>query len=163
MLFTVATAGVADVHVPPDVVFVKVVVEPIHALVVPPIAANTGSGLTVITELTLLLHPLVVTVYVMVLVPELTPVTTPLALTVATAVLLDVHTPKAVALVKVVVDPAHSVVDPVIDATTGNGFTVTVVTELVALHPVEVTVTLYDVVLVGVTVMEAVVAPVFHK
>ena len=47
--------------------------------------------------------------------------------------------------------------------TTGNGFTVTVVTELVALHPFEVTVTLYDVVLVGVTVMEAVVAPVFHK
>ena len=36
MLFTVATAGVADVHVPPDVVFVKVVVEPIHELVVPP-------------------------------------------------------------------------------------------------------------------------------
>jgi len=47
--------------------------------------------------------------------------------------------------------------------TTGKGFTVTVVTELVALHPFEVTVTLYDVVLVGVTVMEAVVAPVFHK
>ena len=136
MLFTVATAGVADVHVPPDVVFVKLVVEPIHALVVPPIAANTGSGLTVITELTLVLHPLVVTVYVMVLVPELTPVTTPLALTVATAVLLDVHTPKAVALVKVVVEPAHTVVDPVIDATTGNALIVTVVvTELIQPEP----------------------------
>ena len=141
MLFTVATAGVADVQVPPDVVFVKLVVEPIHALVVPPMAANTGSGLTVIMELTLVLHPLVVTVYVIVLVLELTPVTTPPELTVATAILLDVHPPEGVALVNVVVDPAHTVEDPVID-TTGNGFTVTVVTELVALHPFEVTVTL---------------------
>ena len=136
MLFTVATASVADVHVPPDVLFVKVVVEPIQALVEPPIAANTGSGLTVITELTLVLHPLVVTVYVIVLVPDVTPVTTPLALTVATAVLLDVHTPKAVALVNVVVDPAHTVAEPVIDATTGKAMIVTVVvTELIQPEP----------------------------
>ena len=47
--------------------------------------------------------------------------------------------------------------------TTGNGFTVTVVTELVALHPFEVTVTLYDVVLVGVTVIADDVDPSLHK
>ena len=57
MLFTVATAGVADVHVPPDVVFVKVVVEPIHALVVPPIAANTGKALIVTVVVTELIQP----------------------------------------------------------------------------------------------------------
>ena len=47
--------------------------------------------------------------------------------------------------------------------TTGNWFTVTVLTALVALQPFAVTVTLYDVVLVGVTVIEALVAPVLHK
>ena len=46
MLFTVATALLLDVHVPPAVLFVKVVVEPTHAFVVPPIAANTGNALT---------------------------------------------------------------------------------------------------------------------
>ena len=69
----------------------------------------------------------------MVVLPAATPVTTPVdALTVAVAVLLDVHTPEAVALVKVVVDPAHALVVPVMAATTGKALIVTVaVTELV--------------------------------
>jgi hypothetical protein len=47
--------------------------------------------------------------------------------------------------------------------TTGNWFTVTVVTKLVAEHPfASVIVTLYDVVAYGVTVIAAVVAPVLH-
>ena len=45
----------------------------------------------------------------------------------------------------------------------GNWFTLTVVTALVAVHPLlSVIVTLYDVVAFGVTVIAAVVAPVLH-
>ena len=47
--------------------------------------------------------------------------------------------------------------------TLGNWLTITVVTALVEEHPFAVTVTLYDVVLTGDTVMDAVVAPVLHK
>ena len=47
--------------------------------------------------------------------------------------------------------------------TTGNWFTFTVVTVLVAEHPLSVTVTLYDVVLVGVTVIDDDVDPSLHK
>ena len=47
--------------------------------------------------------------------------------------------------------------------TTGNWSTFTVVTELVAEHPLSVTVTLYDVVLVGVTVIACDVDPSLHK
>jgi len=53
---------------------------------------------------------------VIVVVPAVTPVTTPVEeLIVATAVLLDVQTPFAVVLDKVVVDPVHTAVVPVID------------------------------------------------
>lgn len=78
-----------------------------------------------------------------VVVPAVTPVTTPVEeLIVATAVLLDVHTPPVVVLDNVVVDPAHTAVVPVIDATVGNAVTVTAVAALVVEHPVEfVTVT----------------------
>jgi len=79
----------------------------------------------------------------MVVVPAVTPVTTPVeALMVANAVLLDVQTPLAVVLDNVVVDPVHTAVVPVIDATTGNAVTLTVVAALVVEHPFElVTVT----------------------
>lgn len=74
--------------------------------------------------------------YVIVVVPAVTPVTTPVEeLIVATAVLLDVHTPPVVVLDNVVVDPEHTDVVPVIDATTGKAVTVTVVAELVVEHP----------------------------
>ena len=42
--FTVATAVLADVHAPPEVVFVNVVVEPTHAFKTPPIGASVGNG-----------------------------------------------------------------------------------------------------------------------
>jgi hypothetical protein len=66
----------------------------------------------------------------MVVVPAATPVTTPEALTVATAVLEEDHVPPAVTSARVVVDPAQTVVVPVIAATTGSALTVTVVEEL---------------------------------
>ena len=53
----------------------------------------------------------------------------------ATAVLLDVQTPLAVVLDNVVVDPVHTAVVPVIDATTGNAVTLTAVAALVVEHP----------------------------
>jgi len=73
---------------------------------------------------------------VIVVVPAVTPVTTPVEeLIDATAVLLDVQTPLAVVLDNVVVDPVHTAVVPVIDATTGNAVTVTAVAALVDEHP----------------------------
>jgi hypothetical protein len=53
----------------------------------------------------------------------------------ATDGLLDVQTPLAVVLDNVVVEPVHTAVVPVIDATTGNAVTVTAVAELVDEHP----------------------------
>ena len=47
--------------------------------------------------------------------------------------------------------------------TSGTAFTVTVVTGLVAVQLLFVTDTLYDVVLVGVTLIDAVVSPLLHK
>jgi hypothetical protein len=62
-------------------------------------------------------------------VPAATPVTTPEAFTVATEVLEDDQVPPAVTSARVVVDPAQTVVVPVIAATTGRALTVTVVVE----------------------------------
>ena len=67
--------------------------------------------------------------------PADTPLTTPPALIVATAVLLDDHVPPVVALAKVVVEPAHTPVLPVIEATVGSGVTVTAVAAEVVEHP----------------------------
>ena len=44
--FTVATVASSLVHTPPDVVLVKIVVDPTHALFVPPMAASVGNALT---------------------------------------------------------------------------------------------------------------------
>ena len=71
-----------------------------------------------------------------VVVPAVTPVTTPVEeLIVATAVLLDVQTPPVVVLDNVVVDPEHTAVVPVIEATVGNVVTVTAVAALVDEQP----------------------------
>ena len=130
--FIVATAPVADVQTPPAVVLVSVVVDPIHALAVPPIAASVGKAFTLTVACAVEIHPFVVTVYVIVAVPAATPVTNPVeASTVATA-LDDDQTPPAVALVNVVAEPAHTSVVPLIAATTGRALTVTAcVTKLV--------------------------------
>jgi hypothetical protein len=74
-------------------------------------------------------------VYVIVTLPATRPVTTPVELTVATAVSLDDQAPPVVAVANCVVNPEHTFVAPVIAATVGNGFTVTVVAVDVAEHP----------------------------
>lgn len=63
--------------------------------------------------------------------PVAIPVTIPKPETVATAVLLLLHIPPAVASLRAIVAPAHTVVGPVI--ADGKGFTVTTV---VMLQPV---------------------------
>jgi hypothetical protein len=65
----------------------------------------------------------------MVVVPAATPVMTPPE-TVATEVLLEVQVPPAVASVRSVVDPAQTLVVPVMAATVGRALTVTVVLTL---------------------------------
>ena len=134
---TVATVASDDVHVPPVVADANCVVKPEHTFVAPVIAATVGNGLTVTVVDTDEVQPLpLVTVYVMVVVPAATPVTTPFASIVAVAVFALDHTPPAVVLDNVVVEPAQTDVVPVIEATTGKLLIVTVVvTELV--HPLE--------------------------
>lgn len=58
--------------------------------------------------------------------PPATPVTIPAASTVATAVVALVHVPLPVVSASDVVDPAHTVVMPVIAPTAGSGFTVAI-------------------------------------
>ena len=53
----VATAAVPLVHTPPEVALVKLVVEPTQALVLPLIAATTGSAFTVIVVLSEVTQP----------------------------------------------------------------------------------------------------------
>ncbi len=62
--------------------------------------------------------------------PAATPVTTPEALTVATVVFEEDQVPPVVTSARVVVDPAQTVVVPVMPATTGRALTVTIVVEL---------------------------------
>jgi hypothetical protein len=59
---TVATAAFDVVHTPPDVVLVKIVLDPIHAFIVPPIAARTGNAFTLTVACAFAVHPFVVTV-----------------------------------------------------------------------------------------------------
>ena len=62
----------AEVQVPPAVVLVKIVLDPTHAFVVPPIAASVGNAFTLTTTASVLLQLFVVpvTVYVVVVVGE---------------------------------------------------------------------------------------------
>ena len=66
----------------------------------------------------------------MVAVPAATPVTMPEELTVATAVLLEDHVPPEVASFRSVVDPAQTLVVPVMAATIGRALMVTVAVTL---------------------------------
>ena len=92
---TVATEGEPLVHVPPAVVFARVVVVPTHADVIPVMTVNTGGAFTVSDCCAVTVPPQPpVMVYKMLQVPAATAVTTPEeALTVAKVVLLLLQAP----------------------------------------------------------------------
>jgi hypothetical protein len=124
---TVAIAVFDELHTPPVVELDSVVVDATQTEVIPVIGATTGNALIVTVAVTELVQPFAfVYVYVIVLVPAVTPVTTPvIEFTVATAALLLVHTPPAVVLVNVDIEPSHNVVVPAIADKTGRPFTIT--------------------------------------
>ncbi len=147
---TVATAVLLLSQVPP-VVGDKVVVAPTHTEV-DPVILTVGLTIVVMADVGSETHPVVVFVNVNVAVPGATPVTTPALVTVAKAVLLLTHVPPVVGE-RVVVDPTQTAEAPVI-LTVGLGLTVTVILK-VPVHPLEsVTVTIYVVVVTGLTVLE---------
>jgi hypothetical protein len=116
---------------------VNVTDPPAQNVVAPPaVIVAVVPAFTFTVAVTEFVHPFAsVMLYVIVAVPAVTPVTTPVADTVATAVFDDVHVPPVVADANCVVKPEHTFVAPVIAATVGNGFTVTVVAVDVAEHP----------------------------
>ena len=128
--FTVATAVLLLLHVPPIVPFVvKVAVVPVQSVALPVMVPALTFGSTVI-EMKLdtgLPQPLL-TVYVISAVPAVTPVTSPVeAFTVATAVLLLLHAPPVVPLlVNVTGLLIHSGVVPVMVPAVTFGLTVKV-------------------------------------
>ena len=104
---TVATDVLLLVHVPPGVVFVKVVVAPAHTDEEAGLMTG-GAAMTVTGFVTL--HP--ATVYVIVANPVPIPVTIPVLPTVATEVLLLVHVPPEVASDNKSVVPMQIVAPP---------------------------------------------------
>jgi hypothetical protein len=120
-LLIVATDVLLLTHVP-SVIGLTVVVPPIHNEVLAPVIFVVGRALTVIALVASDGQSVVLLVKVNVAEPPLTPVTTPPFVTVATALLLLAHVPLVVGL-KVVVEPSHIVLAPVI-LTLGFEFTV---------------------------------------
>lgn len=108
-------------HVPPALAFVSIALLPAHTLIAPPIEA--GSAFTTTDAV---VRQLVGRVYVIVVLPALMPLTTPVLLIVADEGLLLLQIPPALALDKVVVEPAHTAGVPAIAAGSGRTFTVAV-------------------------------------
>jgi hypothetical protein len=116
-LVTVATVLSLLTHVPP--------VEGLNVMVAPMHKVGDGVltvGCCMVTELVVLLQPVVASVKVNVTTPADTPVAKPALVTVATALLLLTHAPPEAGL-KFMVAPAQSVVEGAL--TVGSGFIVT--------------------------------------
>jgi len=119
---TAATPGEPDVHVPPDGVPVRLVVEPTQVTAGPVI---TGCAFTV--TVVVVKQP-VDNIKVMTTTPGATPVTTPVAEpTVAIVVLLLVHTPTEGVAFSTTVPPTHTDGPGVVAMITGLALTVIVV------------------------------------
>jgi len=116
----VAIEVVPLLQVPPLVESLNAVVNPVHTTAVPVIA---GTAVTVIVVIRM--HP-VLSIYVMMAVPVLMPAAIPVdEPMVAIPLLLLVQIPPETELFKVVVEPIHAIVAPVI--TGGREFTVTII------------------------------------
>jgi hypothetical protein len=122
--FTVAFALLL-VHLPPVVVFVSVIFEPMHTALEPDMTATVDKAFTVILFVTLALQLFeFVTVYVIVAEPADTPVTSPVVSSTVAFALLLVHLPPVVVFVSVIFEPTHTAIEPDILATVGKAFTV---------------------------------------
>ena len=122
---TEATAELLELHTPPDVLSVSVIVEPVQAVAGPFIAWGADGVDVTINETVVNVEPQpLVTIYEITAAPTVTPVTDPLAFTVATEVLLELQTPPEVASLRVVDVPTQVVGVPEMAATDGVVFTV---------------------------------------
>jgi hypothetical protein len=144
-LFTVASEVNTLLHVPPEVVSVRVILEPTHTEFGPVIVpALVGVLPTVIVLVAFVVPQTLVFEYVMTAVPGLTPVTTPVLLILATAVLLLLQVPSVAVSVSKMVEPVQTNERPEMALSTGAVFTVTSVPTDVSVQPNDVvTVTLY--------------------
>jgi hypothetical protein len=110
---TVATAGVALLHVPPAVVLVHIPELPIHKGDTPVMVWAIGAVIVTVFVV-VLTQPPTVTEYVITDVPAVTPVTDPVAaFTVALAGVALLHVPPAVVLVHMPELPIHNGDTPV--------------------------------------------------
>ena len=104
----VATAVLVLLQVPPEVASLNVVVKPTHTVEVPEIAAGKGLTVTLVTAR----HP-VLSTYEITATPPVIPVTVPeVASMVAIAVLELLHVPPPGRSVRKVMEPAQTVVVP---------------------------------------------------
>jgi len=102
-----ATRGLLLLQTPPADVSVRVLVVPVHKVVLPPMVPATAAGLTVTDAVEASVPHAFTTEYDMMAEPADTPVTTPVALTVATAALVLLQVPPVAASVKVRFDPTQ--------------------------------------------------------
>lgn len=125
--FTVAAAVLLLLQLPPPVpLLVNIAVAAAHSVLAPLTVPALGRLPTVTTTDALTVPHTEVTVYLIVELPAATPVTTPVvAFTVAAAVLVLLQVPPPVpSLDKVVVEPVHRKVVPLIVPAFGSGLTV---------------------------------------
>src|ERR1700744_4787479 len=122
----VATVLSLEVHVPPLVASVSVMMLPAQTVLLPRIGAVVGGALTVTVVVWLLEQMPFVMVYVMVTVPTALPVTLPAASIVAIVLSLEVQVPPLVASVNVIVLPAQTILLPRIGTVVGVALTATV-------------------------------------
>lgn len=125
--FTVAAAVLLLLQLPPPVpLLANIAVAPAHNAEAPLTVPALGRLPTVTTADAVTVPQAEVTVYLMVEVPAEIPVTTPLEFTVAAEVLVLLQLPPVVpSLDKIVVEPVHRNVVPLIVPAFGSGLTVT--------------------------------------
>jgi hypothetical protein len=109
----VALTGQLQLHEPPVLVVLSVVVLPTHTFVLPVIAVGVGFIVTSRTEV----HPVLVTLYVIPAVPAALPVTSPVVrFTLALTGSLLLQVPPPVLMFRSDVVPSHIAAAPVIEA-----------------------------------------------
>lgn len=121
-----AIAVLLLLQVPPETPLVSAVVAPAQTVVVPLIVPADGVVDTLTVVVALAEPHALVTVYDIVTEPTATPVTTPVLLIVAIEGLLLLQVPPVTALINVLDEPGHTVVEPVMVPADGVVITVTV-------------------------------------